>query len=143
MNISLGSEEYIEAALETAKLAYAPYSGYRVGCVVVTTEDEIYRGANIENGSYGLTCCAERVALYHAMMHGKGPGDIKAVVIASTDDSFPSPCGACRQVLAELAPQARVVTSNGKAVKVATVSELLPAVFSLRPGDHNSPITNH
>lgn len=134
MKISCGSEKYIEAALEAAKLAYAPYSGYRVGCVVVTTGDEVYQGANIENSSYGLTCCAERVALYHAMMHGRESGDIKTVVIASHDGAFPSPCGACRQVLAELAPQARVVMSNGKAVKVATVSELLPAAFSLRQG---------
>ncbi|MCL0099061.1 cytidine deaminase [Dehalococcoidia bacterium] len=135
MKISRGSEKHIEAAFKAAKLAYAPYSGYRVGCVVVTTDGEVYEGANIENGSYGLTCCAERVALYHAMMHGKGPGDIKAVVIASRDGGFPSPCGACRQVLEELAPQARVVMSNGKAVKVAMVSELLPESFRFRrPG---------
>jgi cytidine deaminase len=132
--VKISPDKHIEAALEIAKLAYAPYSGYRVGCVAVTTEDEIYGGANIENSSYGLTCCAERVALYHAMMHGKRPGDIKIVVIASRGGNFPSPCGACRQVLAELAPKAQVVISNGKTVKMATVSELLPAAFSLRSG---------
>jgi cytidine deaminase len=132
--VKISPDKHIEAALETAKLAYAPYSGYRVGCVAVTTEDEVYSGANIENSSYGLTCCAERVALYHALMHGKRPGDVKMVVIASPDGSFPSPCGACRQVLVELAPHAQVVISDGKTVKIATVSELLPAAFFLRSG---------
>ena len=131
MKLKNSEGEYLDLALKAAESAYAPYSGYRVGCAVVTADGEAYTGANIENASYGLTCCAERVALHHAIVHGARPDDIRLVVVASYGPHFPSPCGACRQVLAELAPGAKVVMTNGKETRTATVEDLLPGAFGM------------
>lgn len=108
--------------------AYTPYSHFPVGAAVLTTTGEVYTGCNIENASYGATCCAERVALFKAV--SQGHRDIRGIaVVAGSQEPVP-PCGICRQVMIELAPQAVVAMANleGKRV-VRTVAELLPSPF--------------
>jgi cytidine deaminase len=87
--------------------AHSPYSGIRVGAAVRTADGQVYPGCNLENASLGLTMCAERVALGNAAAHGSR--DVEAVAITSNHPLVASPCGACRQVLLELAPRARIL----------------------------------
>jgi len=109
--------------------AYAPYSKYKVGAAVRTKRNKIYSAANVENASYGLTVCAERCAVWSAVAAGEIK-DYEAIAIVIDDERLPTPCGACRQVLAEFAPDVRVVlaTTAGKR-KVTTLSTLLPDPF--------------
>ena len=93
------NEELLKEAAEAASQAYCPYSEYRVGAALLTTDDTIFRGCNVENASYGLTNCAERTALFSAV--AKGHRSFSALAVVSSGDDFPYPCGACRQVLAE------------------------------------------
>ncbi|MCH5274522.1 MAG: cytidine deaminase [Lachnospiraceae bacterium] len=92
----------IRAALEARKIAYAPYSGYKVGAALLTEEDEIYTGCNIENASYGATNCAERTAFFRAISEGKL--NFKAIAITGgkeAPEDYAYPCGICRQVMQE------------------------------------------
>ncbi len=121
----------IEAAVCARERAYAPYSGFKVGAALLTCEGKIYQGCNVENASYGLTVCAERVALLKAVSEGEK--DFKALALV-TDSAEPvSPCGACRQVMAEFAPEMAVIVANlqGKHYQT-TVKELLPQYFSAK-----------
>jgi cytidine deaminase len=94
----------IRAAIEARKKAVAPYSKFKVGAAVLTRSGEIVTGANVENASYGLTCCAERVAMFKALTDGlRG---FVAIGIVARIDGGPMPCGACRQILSEFAPKA-------------------------------------
>jgi len=122
----------IAAALEARKNAVAPYSKFQVGAALFTSDGEIISGANVESVSYGLTCCAERVALFKALTEGKN--DFRGIAIVAALPGGPTPCGACRQLLAEYAPAALVwvVDANSpKIVREFTVRELLPEAFSL------------
>lgn len=122
----------IQAALSARDKAYAPYSGFRVGAAVAAG-GKIYTGCNIENSSYGLTCCAERVALFKAVSEGER--DFSAIAVASDSNDYCSPCGACRQVLAEFGDGMKVyMCSNKGEYQVKTVADLLPARFVLLPG---------
>jgi len=109
--------------------AYAPYSKYKVGAAVRTKRNKIYSAANVENASYGLTVCAERCAVWSAVAAGEIK-DYEAIAIVIDGERLPTPCGACRQVLAEFAPDIRVVlaTTRGQR-KVTTLSVLLPDPF--------------
>lgn len=121
--------ELIDAAREARCLAYAPYSNFAVGAVVESRTGELFTGCNVENASYGLTLCAERVALVKALSTG-ARDLVRVVVIADTDRPIP-PCGACRQMIHELmGPDSVVVLANltGERI-VMTASELLPAAF--------------
>ncbi len=122
-------EAVVRAALAARDRAYAPYSGFRVGAALVTGNGAVFTGANVENASFGLTVCAERVALWTAIVAGATSIRL-LVVIADTHDPV-SPCGACRQVLMELAPDADVVmaTVSGRR-ELLTVRELLPRAFT-------------
>ncbi|MEM4632602.1 MAG: cytidine deaminase [Pyrobaculum sp.] len=119
--------DLVEKAREILKNAYAPYSGFRVAAVVLTKNGKVYTGVNIENASYGLTICAERVAVFKAV--SEGDRDIDTVVVyTDTEDPTP-PCGACRQVIAEFNPDANIIlASRGKILRVK-LSDLLPLPF--------------
>ncbi len=127
-------EALIKVAALQRQRAHAPYSKYKVGAAIRTKRNKIHAGANIENASYGLTICAERTAVFAAVV--AGAHELQAVTV-STDASPPSsPCGACRQVLFEFAhdPGAVVVTAiNGAGERRSwTLAELLPDGFSGR-----------
>jgi cytidine deaminase len=118
--------------LAARRHARAPYSRFRVGAALLTASGQIIGGANIESASYGLTCCAERVALFKALSGGETHFVALAVVARVTGG--PRPCGACRQLLAEYAPAARVwVADSARPTKVKqfTVRGLLPKPFRL------------
>ncbi len=127
--------ELIEAAKEVRKNAYAPFSGFAVGAAVIASSGKIYTGVNVENSSYGLTICAERVAVFKAVSEGER--ELKAVAIYTDTENTVWPCGACRQVLYEFAQDGDMdvisSTSSGK-VEVRKLSELLPKGFKFRPG---------
>ena len=121
-------QKLIDLANEARKLAYAPYSKYQVGAALRTKSGRIYTGVNIENAAYPHTMCAERVAIFKAVSEGETEFD----VIAVTTNNGGSPCGGCRQVLAEFGLDTVVLIAdgNGKLQKEMTVSELLPEAFT-------------
>jgi cytidine deaminase len=126
--IGPGDEELVRVASLARQRAYAPYSTYKVGAAIRTKRNKVHSGANVENASYGLTVCAERTAAFAAVNSGDTAFDAVAIVI--DDERLPTPCGACRQVLAEFSPQMRVIlaTTGGKR-KVTTLGALLPDPF--------------
>jgi len=126
--IGPGDEELVRVASLARQRAYAPYSTYKVGAAIRTKRNRVHSGANVENASYGMTVCAERTAAFAAVNAGDTAFDAIAIVI--DDERLPTPCGACRQVLAEFSPNMRVIlaTTGGKR-KVTTLGELLPDPF--------------
>jgi cytidine deaminase len=120
-------EELINAALAAREKAYAPYSRFAVGAAVQGASGRIYSGSNVENASYGLTMCAERVAIFKAVSEGeKG---FAALAVAADTTAPASPCGACRQVMAEFGIN-MVVMCNTKGERLTvTLAELLPYAF--------------
>ncbi|HOJ45322.1 MAG TPA: cytidine deaminase [Bacilli bacterium] len=111
--------------------AYAPYSKFKVGAAVFTKDGKVFHGANIENASYGLSMCAERNALYHAMMNGYKKDDFVGLAVIGDTKKPVSPCGACRQVISELFPRDGVILlANLKGdVVERSVDSLLPEAF--------------
>ena len=129
-------EALIREAREARDRAYAPYSEFRVGAAVLTRTGQAFqRGANVENASYGLTMCAERVALYLAVADGCSRGDFTHLAIIADADEPVAPCGACRQVMMELGgPELIVIQANLRgAVSQNTMGALLPGAFVLEP----------
>jgi cytidine deaminase len=122
-------DKLVESANKIKENAYAPYSKFRVGAAVLTATEKIYSGVNVENISYGATCCAERTAVFKAVSEGETK--IVAVAIASDSDDFIYPCGICRQVLAEFGNNdLKVICSNKKGeYKTYKLGELLPNAF--------------
>lgn len=128
--VRINKAELIRAAAQARRQAVAPYSGFLVGAALLTRRGEIITGANVESASYGLTCCAERVALFKALTEGKR--DFVAVAVVTRAKGGAMPCGACRQLLAEYAPNAQVFVADSRAlrsVREFSVSGLLPAAF--------------
>jgi len=122
----------VQAAIDARMNAVAPYSKFQVGAALLTDEGEIIGGANVESASYGLTCCAERVALFKALTEGKK--SFLAIAVVAAWPQGPMPCGACRQLLAEYAPDVLVWVADAnspKNVREFTIRELLPEAFSL------------
>lgn len=129
MTLAPGDEDLIRVASLARARAYAPYSKYKVGAAIRTKRNKIHSGANVENVSYGLTVCAERCAVFAAVASGETK-DWDAIAIVIDDDKLPSPCGACRQVLAEFSPELRIVlATTGGLRKATTLRELLPDAF--------------
>ena len=128
----MNKEELVLKAKEARKLSYSPYSHFAVGAAVLTKDGKVFMGANVENSAYPLCMCAERNALYHAMMNGYKKEDFVALALSADTDGPCSPCGACRQVISELFPkEAPIIMTNLKgAVQETTISELLPFAFS-------------
>lgn len=124
-------EELIEEAFEAMKNAYAPYSKYHVGAALLTKDGKVILGANIENASFGLTNCAERSAIFAAYSQGYRKVDIEALAIVSDGKRLAAPCGACRQVLAELLQSdTPILLSNRKEELQTTIAQLLPMSFT-------------
>jgi cytidine deaminase len=121
-------ERLLQAAAGARQHAYAPYSRFPVGAAVLVEGGTVYSGCNIENASFGLTLCAERVALFKSV--SEGSKRLEAVALIADTENPIMPCGACRQVLAEFNPEMIVAsgTVNGKSV-VKVLSELLPDPF--------------
>jgi cytidine deaminase len=122
----------VNMAKEAALEAYAPYSKFKVGAALLTKSGKIYRGCNVENASYSLTICAERNAVFQAIADGNSEFAALAVFVDS-DRAFP-PCGACRQVLAEFAPDLLIIIANRKKVMETNLADLLPDRFTLTDG---------
>ena len=126
----INKQKLIRAALRAREAAVAPYSKFKVGAALLTKSGEVIAGANVESASYGLTCCAERVALFKALTDGKR--DFMAVAVVARCDGGAMPCGACRQLLAEYAPGATVYVADSckpNVIKKFSVRELLPGAF--------------
>ena len=124
--------ELLAAAREAREKAYAPYSNFPVGAAVLGADGRIYTGCNVENSSFGLTCCAERNAVF--AMVAAGEREIREVlVIGRTKDPLP-PCGACRQVIAEFAAPSVIVHMCNRSgdCRDITMDELVPYVFHLK-----------
>jgi cytidine deaminase len=122
----------IAAAVEARQDAVAPYSGFRVGAALLTFSGKVFGGGNVESASYGLTCCAERVALFKALSEGERA--FRAIAVVAETDDGPMPCGACRQLLAEYAPKARIWIADSRKptrIRQFSVGQLLPKPFVL------------
>ena len=131
-----GKRDLVRAAAKARQRAVAPYSKFKVGAALLTKSGQIVTGANVESASYGLTCCAERVALFNALTSGKR--NFVAVAVVARAPGGPMPCGACRQLLAEYAPHAVVWVADSRALRTIeeySVRGLLPAAFVEVPED--------
>lgn len=117
-----------DAALEAMDRAVCPYSNFAVGAALRDGQGRIWTGSNVENASYNLGLCAERVAIFHALTHGGT--DFRDVVVATDTETPTPPCGSCRQILWEFAPRANLtlVTKAGR-VHTMPVADLLPSAF--------------
>ena len=122
----------LRAAARVSRRAHAPYSKFQVGAALLTVGGEIITGCNVENASYGLTICAERNAVFHAV--AAGHRTFRAVAIVASGKQMPFPCGACRQVLAEFCgPETAVLIAPRRrlaAYDQSTLGELLPKTFT-------------
>lgn len=128
--------ELVDLAREARDKAYAPYSGFAVGAALLAKSGRIYSGCNVENASYGLSICAERVAIFKAVCAGEQ--QFEALAVAS--ETLATPCGACRQVLAEFGLDIQVIVAGLEEEReVYTVGDLLPVSFT--PESLHSPST--
>jgi cytidine deaminase len=125
-------KELISTALKSREKAYVPYSNFKVGAAVITEDDTIYGGCNIENASYGATNCAERTAIFKAV--SEGHRSIKAIAIIGDVSTYTYPCGICRQVMAEFADASIpvILIKNEDDYIVKTLEEVLPGAFTKR-----------
>lgn len=132
--MKIDPKQLVAAAMKAREGSVSPYSKFKVGAALLTKRGEIIGGANVESASYGLTCCAERIALFKALTDGRR--DFVAVAVVARWDDGPMPCGACRQLLAEYAPSAKVFVADCddlKKIRTFTVRKLLPSAFVLNP----------
>jgi cytidine deaminase len=124
--------DLLKQAIEAREYAYAPYSSYKVGAALLTTGGKIYQGCNVENAAYGPSMCAERVAVFKAVSEGNT--DFEAIAVVTVNGG--SPCGICRQVLREFAPNLTVIIGDVEGnYQTLTLSDLLPHSF----GPENLP----
>lgn len=120
----------IKTAQQTSKNAYAPYSGLHVGAALLTSDDNVFPGCNIENASYGLTLCAERAAVANAVTAGHIR--FKAIAVISDGEGYCRPCGVCRQVLREFGEDILVImAAKDGSYEARSIAELLPDSFNL------------
>ena len=126
----MATTELIDLAVKTSENAYVPYSHFPIGAVLVTDDGKLYTGVNVENASFGLTNCGERTAIFKAVSEGER--SFKELIIYGQTERPVSPCGACRQVMAEFFEPDLPVTlvAKDKSTVVMTVKELLPYSFT-------------
>ena len=126
-------EILLNEAKKASENTYSPYSMFPVGAALITKDNKIYKGCNVENASFGLTNCAERTCMFTAYADGVRKQDIVALAIYSPKEHMVSPCGACRQVMVELLPldcDIYLGYGNNSNVVKTTVKELMPLLFS-------------
>ena len=125
-------QDLVNQAIKARGLSYSPYSKFAVGAALLCKDGKVFLGANVENSSYPLCMCAERNALYNAMMNGYKKDDFKALAIVADTEEATSPCGACRQVISELFPKdGIIVLANLNGAYLETnIETLLPLAFS-------------
>ena len=124
--------ELMQLAVEAREMAYAPYSGFRVGAALLSKSGKVYKGCNVENAAYSPTNCAERTALFKAVSEGEREFIAIAIVGGMYENiaDFCAPCGVCRQVLAEFCDKDfRLVLGNPENIKIYTFEEILPFAF--------------
>ena len=127
----ISNKELGSIARRAMETAHAPYSNFRVGAALLASSGRVFTGCNIESSSYSLTICAERTAIFKAI--SEGIHKFSAIAIASVDPGYITPCGACRQVLIDLAGNIDVVMLNGRdRIKVRKLSSLIPVAFTDR-----------
>ncbi len=123
-------KELLETAEKAMENAYVPYSNFKVGAALLCADGTVFTGCNIENASYGASNCAERTAVFKAV--SEGYRDFSAIAIVSSNGGETFPCGICRQVLAEFAPNIRVILLNKENIPVSyKFQEIMPYIFSL------------
>jgi len=125
-------EAVVRAAVEARERAYAKYSKFQVGAAILAADGRIFAGCNVENASYGLTICAERAAVFAAVFAGQQRFELLAIATAGGV----TPCGACRQVLAEFSPELPILlidVNQQKSIVEVNLRDLLPGVFRLNP----------
>ena len=119
----------VESAREARKHAYSPYSRVKIGAAVLAKDGRIFSGCNVENVSYGLSCCAERAAIFKAV--SEGCTDLVAIAVVGKSEDFTNPCGACRQVMAEFNPRMRVLRRGTDGFsRDTTAAALIPSPFN-------------
>jgi cytidine deaminase len=125
-------QQLIEKAIEARNKAYTPYSKFQVGAALLTKNQQVFQGCNIENASFGLTNCAERTAIFKAVSEGEK--EFEAIAIVGDTDGPVSPCGACRQVMAEFFDKnTKIILTNLKGDTVeTTIDGLLPGYFTAK-----------
>ena len=122
--------QLIQKAKQAMRQAYAPYSHFRVGAAVMTKQGKVFTGCNVENASYGASCCAERTAIFKAVSEGER--ELAKIAVVSESGKLTPPCGICRQVLLEFMPEGSVILEQGEGgIKIYTVKELMPVGFVL------------
>lgn len=124
-------KELIDMAIEAREKSHAPFSNFKVGAVVETSDGELFTGCNIESASYGLTVCAERVAIWKAVSMGKK--DFKQVIVVADTPELTPPCGTCRQIIWEFCRDAPVTLANLKGEsETVQMRDLLPRAFDAK-----------
>ncbi len=126
----MNNRELIDEAVKAQTKSISPYSNFKVGAALLTKEGKVYQAANVETSSYSLTMCAERNAVFHAVLEGER--NFEAIAVVCDTANFCPPCGACRQVLLELCgEELNVIMKNGKdEIKVVKIKDLLPLSFN-------------
>lgn len=121
-------KELIQKASLAKEASVSPYSNFRVGSALLTDDDKIYTGCNVENSTFGLTLCAERTAIFKAISEGKRK--FKTIVVVSDSPDYITPCGACRQIIFDHCGEIDIICTNSKnEYKIFKTSELLPFAF--------------
>ena len=122
------TDALLEAAREARERAHAPFSGFKVGAAIEDEHGLIYAGCNIENATYGLTMCAERVAVFKAI--SEGAGTLRRILVIADTDKLTPPCGACRQLLWEFCPDVELMLANLQGnQETMSIKELYPRPF--------------
>jgi cytidine deaminase len=126
------NQRLLRAARKAMQHAYAPYSQFKVGAALLTSDGKVVTGCNVENASYGMTNCAERTAIFSAIAQSGPWLNIRAIAVVNDQGVPCSPCGACRQVIYEFGPDATVFFQSSKGWKASHITELLPEGFRLK-----------